>query len=311
MKNLKLINRIKNFISVLLFLLLCYHVKLKGNMINQNSNQIDTSSVVKEYYLQGGEAERLSNGIWQIEKARTENILHRFLPKSPATIVDVGGAAGAYALPLAKQGYEVYLIDLVPLHIEQAKKAEKLQSDHSLKACIVGDARKIELSDSMTDVVLLMGPLYHLPDKKDRLMTISEAYRILKPGGLLFAVGISRFASFIDGIIYRTLKDPIWHKIIVEDIKTGHHVNPTQKFQYFTTSFFHKPDELKEELELTGFKKISILAIEGLGFLMPDFDKRWKDQEERKILMSLLEMTESDPNMLAASSHIMAIGKKE
>lgn len=301
----------KNFISILCLLLLCYQVKLEGYMNKQDSSQSEVSSTIKKYYSQGGEAERLSSGIWKIEKARTENILHRFLPKSPATIIDVGGAAGAYALPLAKQGYDVHLIDLVSLHIEQAKEAEKLQNDHPLKSCMVGDARKIELSDSMADAVLLMGPLYHLPNKKDRLMAISEAYRILKPGGLLFAVGISRFASFIDGIIYQTLKDPIWHNIIIEDIKTGHHVNPTQKFQYFTTAFFHKPDELKDELEVTGFKKVSVLAIEGLGFLLPDFEKRWEDQEERKNLMSLLEMTETDPNLLAASSHIMAIGKKE
>ncbi len=279
-------------------------------MARDNFKQEDVSSIITQYYLQGGEAERLLSGIWKLEKARTESILQRFLPKPPATIVDIGGASGAYALPLAKQGYQVYLIDLVPLHIEQAKESEKKQKDHPLKACVVGDARNVELPDAMADVVLLMGPLYHLPEKSDRLKAISEAYRILKPGGLLFAVGISRAASFIDGLIYNTLNDPIWLNVIAEDLTTGNHVNPTQKIQYFTTAFFHKPDELKEEFEVVGFKNVSILAIEGLGFLMHDFDKRWSDEKEREVLMSLLEMTEADPNLLSASSHIMAIGKK-
>lgn len=286
------------------------HKIRKMFMSKKNINQPEVSSVVREYYSQGGEAERLSIGLWKIEGERTRNILHRFLPTAPATIVDVGGAAGAYALPLAKQGYQVYLIDLVPLHIEQAKQAEKLQKDYPLKSCMIGDARKIELPEAMADAVLLFGPLYHLPDKNDRLKAISEAYRILKPGGLLFAAGITRFGSLLDGMLSKNLKDPIFLNIIKEDIKTGCHINPTEKFQHFTTAFFHRADELKNELEVEGFKNVSILGIEGFGWLMPDFDNRWNDIEEREILMSLLEMTESEPSLLGASSHIMAVGKK-
>ena len=274
------------------------------------SNKHDVSQDVKAHYSQGGEEKRLEIGLWKIEGARTENILHRFLPKPPATIVDIGGAAGAYALPLAKQGYQVHLIDLVPLHIEQAKEAEKKQKDHPFKTCMVGDARKVELPNAMADAVLLFGPLYHLPDKNDRLKAISEAYRILKPGGLLFAAGITRFGSFLDGMLYGALKDPAFLNIVKEDIKTGHHKNPTGNFQYFTTAYFHKPDELKDELEDTNFKNVSVLGIEGLGWLMPNFDARWNDLEEREILMSLLEMTETEPSLLGASAHIMGIGKK-
>lgn len=273
-------------------------------------DQPEVSSVVREYYSQGGEAERLESGQWKVEKARTENILHRFLPKPSATIVDVGGGAGAYALPLAKQGYQVYLIDLVPLHIEQAKEAEKVQKEHPLKACMVGDARKVDLPHSMADAVLLLGPLYHLPDKNDRLKTISEAYRILKPGGLLFAVGISRYASFLNGMIYGMLKDPIFFNLIKDDIKTGHHKNPTNNPAYFTEAYYHQPDELKNELLSQNFKSVSILGIEGPGFLMPDFDTRWGDTQEREHLMQLLEMTENEPTMIGVSCHIMAIGKK-
>lgn len=274
------------------------------------SKKHDVYQDIRSYYSQGGETKRLSIGLWKLEGIRTENILHRFLPKPPATIVDVGGAAGAYALPLARQGYQVHLIDVVPLHIEQAKEAEKKQKDHPLKSCMVGDARKVELPDSVADAVLMFGPLYHLPDKNDRIKALSEASRILKPGGLLFAAGITRFASFVDGMIYRTLKDPVFLNIVKEDIRTGHHRNPTENVQYFTTAYFHQPDELKDELATVKFKDVSVLGIEGLGWLMPDFDTRWNDPEERAILMSLLEMTESEPNLLGASAQIMAIGKK-
>ncbi len=270
----------------------------------------DVSQDVIGLYSHGGEEKRLFSGSSQVERVRTENILHRFLPKAPATIADVGGAAGAYALPLAKQGYQVHLIDVVPLHIEQAKEAEKKQKDHPLKSCMVGDARKVDLPDAVADAVLLFGPLYHLPDKNDRNKALTEAYRILKPGGLLFAVGITRFASFLNGMLYGFLKDPVFLEIVKKGIQTGHHTNPTDNPLYFTTAYYHQPDELKNELTTVGFNNVSVLGVEGPGWLMPDFDNRWNDQEERAILMSLLEMTEAEPSLLGASSHIMAIGKK-
>jgi 2-polyprenyl-3-methyl-5-hydroxy-6-metoxy-1,4-benzoquinol methylase len=83
------------------------------------------NGLIESYYSLGQEENRLFTGPMQLEKTRTEDILRRFLPKPPATIVDVGGGAGVYALPLACQGYAVHLIDLVPLHIEQAKKSRR------------------------------------------------------------------------------------------------------------------------------------------------------------------------------------------
>lgn len=279
-------------------------------MSSNKNDKHEVAEVVRKYYSQGGEAERLSTGQWKVEKARTENILARFLPKPSATIVDVGGGAGAYALPLARQGYDVYLIDLVPLHIEQAKEAEKMQKDYPLKACIVGDARKIDLPDSMADAVLLLGPLYHLPDKNDRLKTISETFRILKPGGLVFGVGISRYASFINGIIYGMLKDPEFVNIVKEGMLTGHHKNQTGKLEYFTTAYYHQPDELKNEFASAGFKQIDVLGVEGLGWLMPHFDTEWENKDMQKVLMNFLEIMEKEPNLLGVSAHIMAVGRK-
>ncbi|NNU78136.1 class I SAM-dependent methyltransferase [Clostridium estertheticum] len=59
----------------------------------------------------------------------------------------------------------------------------------------VCDARKINRADDSADIVLLMGPLYHLQNRDDRLQVLNEAKRVLKKGGLLFSVGISKFSS--------------------------------------------------------------------------------------------------------------------
>src|SRR5262245_48756176 len=78
---------------------------------------------VGAFYAAGGDQARLTIGPSQIERARTEELLLLHLPPPPARILDVGGAAGAYACWLALRGYEVTLVDPVPLHIEQAAHA--------------------------------------------------------------------------------------------------------------------------------------------------------------------------------------------
>ncbi len=96
----------------------------------------------------------------------------------------MGGAAGIYAFPLAETGYKVHLIDPIAVHIEQAKE-HAIKTGMSLASYTVGDARNLEQPDNSADVVLFFGLLYHLIDEKDRLKALREAYRFLKPGGML------------------------------------------------------------------------------------------------------------------------------
>jgi ubiquinone/menaquinone biosynthesis C-methylase UbiE len=96
---------------------------------------------------------------------------------------------------LAQEGYEVQLIDPVPLHVERARLASEAQPGAAIKSCATGDARHLEIESNTANAVLLMGPMYHLTETADRMQALAEAYRVLSPGGLLFASAISRFAS--------------------------------------------------------------------------------------------------------------------
>ena len=192
------------------------------------------------FYSRGGEAGRLSEGSGLVEKLRTLDILGRYLPKPPATILDVGGASGVYALPLAERGYSVHLVDPVPLHVDQARAASARPGVRPLASATVGDARSLAFDDETADAVLLFGPLYHLTEESDRVQALREARRALKPGGVLFAAAISRFASLVDGLHGGAIKDPVFVEIVKEDLATGRHANRGNP-QYFTTAFFHRP----------------------------------------------------------------------
>ena len=156
-------------------------------MSNIGQNPEPLSEEIVRYYHQGKEATRLTSGIGSLELARTKELIRRFVPDPPAVIVDVGGGPGPYACWLARNGYEVHLVDAVALHVEQARQASLNQPDMPLASCTLGDARQLEFSDSCADAALLYGPLYHLVEKSDRLAALRECRRILRPGGLLTA----------------------------------------------------------------------------------------------------------------------------
>ncbi|MGF1935513.1 MAG: class I SAM-dependent methyltransferase [Nostoc sp. ChiQUE02] len=265
---------------------------------------------VLAHYERGLEAERLSKRTNPIELVRTQELLSRYLPPPPAVIFDVGGGSGIYACWLAQLGYEVHLIDPVPLHVEQARSASQVQPDYPLASAEVGDARQLNQANNSVDAVLLFGPLYHLIERSDRLAALHEANRVLKSGGLVFAVACSRFASLLDGLFRGWLDDPEFVEIVHRDLLEGQHRNPSNHPAYFTTAFFHHPDELKAEVEEAGLSCEKLLAIEGPGKLLQNFEEHWSEQSRRQRLLQAIRWLETEPSTLGVSAHIMAIAKK-
>lgn len=262
-----------------------------------------------EHYRQVRESGRLLDGVGELERLRTQDILERHLASAPAVILDIGGAAGVHALWLAQRGYTVHLFDPVPHHVQQALAASS-QSQHPVASCSIGDARAIDMPDASADAILLMGPLYHLVNREDRIQALQEAHRLLKAGGRLFAATISRFASLIDGLSRDLVADPVFVEMLKQDLRNGQHRNPTDRPDYFTTTFLHHPDELRREMTEAGFQVEKLVAVEGPVWFMSSFQHHWADPEKRRLLLELLRSVEEDNYILGASAHPMGIGRK-
>src|SRR6266576_18572 len=144
----------------------------------------DSADRIVRFYREADEASRLTTGWFQLEHARTEELILRYLPPAPATIIDAGGGSGVYACWLAARGYQVHLIDPVPKHVERARAASSAQPGSPLASAEVGDAGRLLQSDHSADAVLFLGPLYHLVEREDRIACLREAYRVLRPGWL-------------------------------------------------------------------------------------------------------------------------------
>ena len=266
---------------------------------------------IAAFYARGLERDRLAAGDGALELARTQSLLERYLPPPPAVIADVGGGPGRYAVWLAARGYQVHLVDPVPLHVEQARASSLEQPDAPLASATVGDARALRMDDASADAVLLLGPLYHLPERADRLKALIEARRVCRPGGVVIAAAISRFASTLDGMRGGYLADPTFAAIADADRQDGRHRNPTGHPAYFTTAYFHRPEELASEVAEAGLSHHATLAVEGPAWLLPDVDAWLANDHRRIVLLRALEAIEAEPALHGASAHILAVAHRD
>jgi ubiquinone/menaquinone biosynthesis C-methylase UbiE len=258
------------------------------------------------HYAVVPERERLADA-GNLERVRTWELLTRHLPGPPAVVLDVGGGAGVYALPLAARGHQVHLVDPVALHVEQALAASREQAGAPLASATVGDARRLDQPDAGVDAVLLLGPLYHLTERADRVRALAEARRVVRPGGVVVAAAISRFASTVDGLARGRLDEPGFAAIVERDLSDGQHRNPTRRPEWFTTAYFHLPDELAGEVADAGLRLRALLAVEGVGEFAADAAERLADPDRRERLLEVVRRVEAEPSLLGASPHILAI----
>jgi len=265
---------------------------------------------IQEHYHLIEEKDRLSSGIGLLEKERTQGILNRYIDKKNAVILDIGGGAGVYSIWLASLGHSVHLVDASAKHSEQAKKINE-HSKEKLQSISVGDARNLDqFPNESTDVILLLGPLYHLVNKEDRVKALDECWRILKKDGLLFTAGINRYASLYDGLLRGLIDDPMFMKILKQDLCDGQHRNETNNPQYFTTAIFQLPKEMEDELRTAGFSIKKTLPVEGPLWFVESFEERWKNTQEKKKLLDILSSIENEPFSLVLTQHYVVVSAK-
>ncbi len=260
------------------------------------------------FYERGLEERRLTEGDGLLEFARTQAILRRVLPPPSARILDVGGGPGTYAAWLALAGYDATLIDPVPLHLEQARTRSAAQPEHPF-VVQAGDARSLDHDDESVDAVLLLGPLYHLTERRDRLCAWQEARRVVQPGGVVVAASITRFAALLDGGRRGWLATrPAFAAAAISDARHGQHRAVDQ--ESFTWAYFHHPDELRAEACEAGLESVELVGVEGPWWLLGDLPARHDDPAQWQSLLDAAELMESEPSLLGVSPHVLAIGRR-
>jgi len=271
----------------------------KANLI---SNDIDL------FYSGAAEDKRLTYGLGPLEFERNKELIGRYLPAG-AVVIDVGGGPGVYAEWLASLGHTVHLVDPVDKHIKQAqKRAAKLKKPFK---AVLGEARQLDFPDNFADVVILHGPLYHLQLKADRINALKEAHRVLKKSGVMLGFAINHTVSTLTGLLNGMIHDPQFYAMCQSELTTGIHNPPASWPGILPEAFFHKPQQLLEEVAEAGFAGAEIFAVEGMVWLDSKYFETRSTPEKKEAMMELLRSTEQNPELLSLSPHMMICGRKE
>jgi SAM-dependent methyltransferase len=257
------------------------------------------------FYAGGVEARRLSHGMGQLEFVRTCELLAGVLPQSPAVIYDVGGGTGRYASWLAGLGHVVHLVDPVPEHVDMASNAAL-----GLASSMVGEAGSLAWPDMSGDSVLLMGPLYHLLQREDRVRALREARRVVKVGGLVFGVIIPRWASTLVGMLHGWVHDTAYANMVQEEITTGRHRRPRSWPRLFVDAFFHTESDVELECAEAGLVVERCVSIEGPAWMTQDFDASWQDPARRQRILEVARLAEQSREVLGASPHVAVLCRR-
>ncbi len=272
-------------------------------------------------YDAGIERNRLREGIGIIEFERTKEILLERLPKPPAVIYDVGGAYGEYTWWLASLGYEVHLFDLSATNIRMSRELAAEYPGVRLKAAEVCDARRVPRPDRSADAILLMGPLYSIPEKEERLLALRECNRLLRDGGVLFSAALTPYSVLIPRIVHyrvegtnkcRQLDDPAVMGTVARALRDGCYENPWRSIATgLGTSHLHTAKELREELALGGFGTESVHGVMGGAWLAPRLDELLADAETKAVLLETVRMIDTHEEIIGLSGHMLAVSRRE
>ena len=168
----------------------------------------------------------------------------------------------------------------------------------------MGDARELDLADACADAVLLLGPLYHLRRRSDRVRALAEARRVVRPGGPVFAAAISRWAPRLDGIMLERLDEtyPDMPELVVDVGRTGQ-LPPLGPGSF--SGFCPRPRQLHAELREAGLTVADLVSVEGPAFLLGDLAERLADPAARAIVLDTARAVERIPELLGIGPHLL------
>ena len=267
----------------------------------------EQKEIIQEYYDSHPKKEwdRLQKD-HPYEKYITVHMMDQMIPEG-ATILDIGGGPGHYSVYYAKKGHEVTLFDLSPENIRFAKK--KAYQYGVRFTAMQGDAMDLSrFSDNTFDIVFLMGPMYHLLSEKNRIRALTEAKRVLKPGGLLFTSFILLFGGVVYGLrdlresICREQEKPVYEACARDE---------SLALDAFTYSYMTTiPDAKKLIGKIPGLTTVKIFGQESI--LAPY--RRLLAETPRKIRLAWYDYAIrfcDKEDFLTHTEHLMIVSRKE
>lgn len=260
-----------------------------------------------DYYVVKAEQEwgRLETTWGAQEFAMTKALLEPHLPAA-GRVLDIGGGPGRYAGWLAEQGYRVTLADAVPELLDIARERVA-----GIDEIVRADARDLSRwADDSFDVVLCLGPMYHLTAATDRRRAIAEVVRVLRPGGLA-AFAFITWYSHVRRVVSRPeereeFDDPEFLRRLAED-------GVFQRAQPGTFGGYAvRPTEIEAEFDGSGLDPIAVATVQSFGGeLAPRFaELRESHPAAYDEIFRLMVEHATDPSLRGGSTHLLYLARR-
>lgn len=231
----------------------------------------------------------------RVEFLTTVHYIEKYLKKGDK-ILDIGAGAGEYSLYFARNGYDVSALELADANIAAFKK--KLTSDDNIDL-VQGNALDLSrYADDSFDIVLLLGPLYHLKNNADKLKCISEAKRVCKKGGKIFFAFISNDFVFLTEFEYD-----------VNYFSNGDYDKETFKLNDFPF-VFHTVSAARKLLADGDVNILHEVASDGASELLASRINEMSDEDYAQYLRYHFYICEK-PELLGMTNHLLFVGENK
>lgn len=255
------------------------------------------ANIIKTKYTEYAEENRFAVKHQAIEYLTTFKYINNYLKKG-MKIIELGAGTGAYSVELAKQGYDVTAVELVKRNLDVLKKNGKgLKNLHT----ILGDALDLsQFKANSFDMVLSLGPMYHLFNEKDRTKAVKEALRICKPGGIIMFAYITHSSIIWSYGVRHNAIDKMQYVIR----KDGGLLTPPEEL--FSSYFV---EEFNKQFKGLKVKHLKDVATDGIFPIMRGFVNKLS-QKKYEMLVDYHFKTCERKDMLGLSNHMLYIGQK-
>jgi len=243
----------------------------------------------------------------RLEFETSLHFMEKYLPQR-GKILDAGGGPGRYTIELARRGYDVTLLDLVPANLEFAKRQirrARLQS--RVPEIIAGSIVDLSMfpDNAFDAVICLGGPLSHVLDRRQRARAVRELIRVTHKGSPLFVSVIGRLSVMVVQLMQfqHEFTEPFFRR----HRDTGDYPGTSG----FTACHFFLPEEFRDAFSSKGVKVLELAGLEGLGSHHPrEINELARNRKRWRVWMETHYLTCAHPSVVGISEHMMMVCRK-
>lgn len=263
---------------------------------------METNQYLINHYSSFNEDARLMSKHGSVEFLTTMRYIDKYI-KPDDRVLEIGAGTGRYSHALAHQGYAVDAVELVEHNIEIFRN--NIQPDETITVT-QGNALDLSgFSDSQYDITLLLGPLYHLYTKEDKRQALSEAIRVTKQGGVIFAAHVISDGCLLDEGFNRgniNVSEYI-EKGLIDPETFASRSQPKDLFELV------RKEDIDELMSVFPVSRLHYAASDGCSLFMREAVDAMDDETFEIYLKYHFAMCERE-DLLGVTSHVIDIFQK-